>query len=143
MNQALRTTIQKAFDAVMAKDLEGLLSLMSDDALLWDPHYPNPQMRGKQQIRNGLIWGFKGMKSFGFTIVNYFESEDGQKAVVEVDTNHVLGSGMKLHFPQIFVVETKGGLITRLQAYEPYSPGGIAGAFIGLNRLAWKIQGKE
>ena len=34
------------------------------------------------------------------------------------------------------------GLITRLQAYEPYGPHGINAAFLVLTRLAWKLTGK-
>ena len=42
---------------------------------------------------------------FGYTIVNYCESEDGQCAAVETATHHVLKQGMKRDFPQVFLFE--------------------------------------
>ncbi len=142
MASALRELIEREFDAVMAKDMQGVLSAFADNGVLIDPHYPTPRMAGKRAIAEGLRWGFGGTKTFGFKITNYFESADGQSAAVEVDTSHVLKTGMKLQFPQMFVIETENGLITRLQAYEPYGPGGIGGVILGLMRLKRKITGK-
>ncbi len=78
----------------------------------------------------------------GFPIVNYFEAEGGECAAVEVATAHVLKSGMKLDFPQMFVIETREGRISRLQAYEPYGPHGIVGVFLGATRIQRKLTGK-
>ena len=50
-----------------------------------------------------------GMRSFGYTIVNYFESENEQCAAVETATHHVLKQGMKRNFPQVFIFEVAGG----------------------------------
>jgi hypothetical protein len=49
---------------------------------------------------------------------------------------------MVLHFDQLFVIESRDGLITRLQAYVPYGPPGVAGLLTRLTRLAWWLQGK-
>ena len=76
-----------------------------------------------------------GMQTFGYTVVNYFQSEDGQRAAVETATHHVVKKGMQLNFPQVFVFEAAGGLITRMQAYEPYGPHGIMGALLSLSRF--------
>lgn len=142
MNEQLRASIDRLFAAVQAKDLDAMLQGMADDAVLIDPHYPQPEMRGKAAITKGLRWGFGSLEKFGFTVVHYFEAADGLSAVVEVDTNHVVKGGMKLHFPQVFVIETGSGLITRLQAYEPYGPHSINAAVLVLTRLAWKFTGK-
>ena len=142
MNDQLCASIDRFFAAVEAKDLPALLHGMADDAVLIDPHYPQPEMRGKAAITKGLIWSFGSIEKFGFSIVHYFEAADGRSAVVEVDTNHVIKGGMKLHFPQIFVVETSNGLITRTQAYEPYGPHGMSAVFLVLTRLIWKLTGK-
>jgi hypothetical protein len=77
-----------------------------------------------------------GMRSFGNTIVNYFESENGQDAAVETATHHVLKQGMERNFPQVFIFEVADEHITRLQAYEPYGPHGIIGMFLWVARLA-------
>lgn len=77
-----------------------------------------------------------GMHSFGYTIVHYCESGDGQCAAVETATHHVLKQARKLNFPQVFIVEVANGHIMKLQAYEPYGPHGVMEAFLWLARLA-------
>jgi ketosteroid isomerase-like protein len=130
MTSALQALVERAFAVVETMDLEAVLALFAEDALLFDPHYPVPRMVGKAAIAEGLRWGFSSMRKMGFPIVNYFEDTAGQRAVVEVATAHVLRTGMKLDFPQVFVIETRGGLISRLQAYEPYGPHGIPGLIL-------------
>ncbi len=142
MPSALATLVERTFAMVERMDLAAVLSFFADDAVLIDPHYPNPRMVGKAAIETGLRWGFGSMRKMGFPIVNYFEDPSGQKAVVEVATSHVLSTGMQLNFPQVFVIEVRDGLVTRLQAYEPYGPGGIPGVVLALTRLIWRLTGK-
>jgi ketosteroid isomerase-like protein len=134
-NKELRDLIERMFAAVEARDVGAVLAFLTDDAILIDPHYPRPRMAGKPAIAEGLRWGFGGMKRMRFSIVHYFESEDGRGAAVEVDTAHVLKNGRPLNFPQAFVFDTCDGLISRIQAYEPYGPGGILGLVLALVRL--------
>jgi len=142
MTSDLRTLIEQAFATVETMNLDATLALFAQDAVLYDPHYPRPHMAGKARIAEGLRWGFGAMRKMGFPIVNYFEDETGQKAVVEVATAHILAAGMKLNFPQVFVIEVKDGLVTRMQAYEPYGPHGINSLILGITRLAWRLSGK-
>jgi ketosteroid isomerase-like protein len=142
MTSTLRTLVEHTFAVVEAKDLDAVLACCADDAVFLDPHYPVPRMAGKAAIAEGLRWGFSNMQKMSFPIVNYFEDATGQKAVVEVATAHVLSTGMKLDFPQVFVIEARDGRITRLQAYEPYGPPGILGLFLGFTRLSWRLSGK-
>jgi len=135
-----RAFIERTFADVAAKNLDAVMAVFADDALLYDPHYPQPEMRGKANIRRGLEWGMSSMQKFGFPIRNCWI--DGDKAVIEVDTHHVLQGGMELKFPQIFVIETRDGLITRLQSYVPYLPHGIPGLVGALTRWQWKLTGK-
>ncbi len=139
----LRTIVERVFAAFETLDLNQALPLFADDALVIDPHYPSPRMVGKAAITDGLRWGLSNMKKMSFPIVHYFEDGSGQRAVVEVDTHHVLKTGMKLNFPQVFVIEACDGTITRLQAYEPYGPGGAVALILGVTRLAWRIQGRK
>ncbi len=143
MTHVARDLIDKAFRALQERDRDGILACFAPDAVLFDPHYPQPLMKGTAEIAEGIDWGLKGVKRFGFTIVNYFASEDGTACCVECDTNHTLAVGGDLHFPQVFIVETKAGLISRLQAYEPYGPNGIGGAFLGFERLKRRLAGKR
>ena len=135
-----RELVERAFQTIMDRDAEGFLALLADDALVFDPHYPVQHMAGKAAISDGIAWGLGSMVKMGFKIEKYFTGEDGQSAAVEVPTAHVLKGGKKLNFPQAFVFEFKDGLITRLQAYEPYPPGGVVGIFLGFNRLIKKIK---
>lgn len=127
------------FAALEAKDLVVMMSGFADDAGAIDPHFPVLQMHGKVAITKGFREAIAGIQSFGYTIVNYFESENGQRAAVETATHHVIKGGLKRNFPQVFIFETADGRITRLQAYEPYGPHGIMGIFLSLARLKNRI----
>ena len=140
MTPITRDLIERMFSSFEAKDLEAVLTFFADDAVIYDPHYPVPAMKGKAAIRQGLTWGLGNMEQPGFTVRQMWL--DGATAVAEVDTHHVFKGGMKLNFPQVFVVESRDGLITRLQAYVPYPPPGIGGLLTKLTRLIWKLQGK-
>lgn len=124
----LKALIERFFDAVQRKDMNAVLACFADDAVFFDPHYPTPRMTGRDGIRAGLEWGFNFVDKFGFTVVNSFERADGNAAAVEVATAHVLPDGTPMNFPQLFVFETDGGLIERLQSYVPYGPAGAATA---------------
>ena len=143
MSTPLRALTERMFAAVEAKDLDASLQCIADDAVFIDPHYPSQAMIGKPAITDGLRWAFKGMKQFGFEIVNYIESSDGQHAAIEMATHHVLQTGMHLRFSQAFFVDAQGDLITRLQAYEPYSPSGIVGVVLGVTRLQRRLRGQS
>lgn len=136
-----RELMEALFDALIRGDKEASIAAFADDAVLFDPHYPEPDMRGKEAIASGLDWGFGSMRQFGFVPVNVFESSNGKSAAFEVDTHHVLKNGIKLDFPQAFFVEAANGKITGLRAYEPYGPNGIGGVFLALSRLKRKLFG--
>ena len=135
-----RALIEGLFATFMAKDLDKVMAIFAEDAYLYDPHYPIPDMKGKPAIRRGLEWGLGGMEKPGFAIRNCWI--DGDKAVVELDTHHVFKGGMQVRFPQVFVIEMRAGLVTRLQSYVPYPPHGIARWMGRIAWLQWKLQGK-
>ena len=91
---AIHDLVRRAFAILQAKDLETLMQMFADDAVVIDPHFPTPWMQGKATIRKGFGEAMSGMRSFGYTIVNYFESENEQGAAVETATHHVLKQGM-------------------------------------------------
>lgn len=142
MKPSLFDLVTRTFAAAEAKDLELMMRLFADDAVLIDPHFPDQRMQGKAAITEGLRGAFAGMRSFGYTTVNYFESENGEHAAVETATHHVVKQGLKLDFPQVFVFDATHGRITRMQAYEPYGPPGIAGVFLFLARLKDRFFGR-
>ena len=135
-----RAQFEQLFGAFTARDLKTVMAMFDDNAFVYDPHYPIPERKGKAAIQRGFEWGLDGLAKPGFTIRNFWA--DGEKGVVEVDTHHVLKMGMEIRFPQVFVLAMRNGLVTRMQAYEPYPPSGIARLMALSARLAWKLQGK-
>ena len=135
IDTSVHDLVTSTLATIEAKDLDAMMRLFADDAVLIDPHFPTPRMQGKAAITEGFRGAMTGMQSFGYDIVNYFESANGQGAAVETATHHVVQRGMKLNFPQVFIFEVADGRITRLQAYEPYGPHGIMGIFLFLVRL--------
>jgi ketosteroid isomerase-like protein len=142
MSINLHDLVTDTFALLEAKDLEALMRVFADDAVLIDPHFPALRMQGKVAIRESMGEAMRDMHTFGYTIVNYCESEDGQCAAVETATHHVLRQGMNRNFPQVFIFEAVDGRITRLQAYEPYGPHGMIGTFLWLARLVRRLTGK-
>ncbi|MBI5651197.1 MAG: nuclear transport factor 2 family protein [Chloroflexi bacterium] len=136
-----RAQVETMFAKFAAKDLNAVMAMFAEDAVVFDPHYPIPEMKGKAAIQRGFEWGLGNIEKPGFKFRNFWA--DGDKAVVEVDTHHVFKGGMELKFPQVFVIETRDGRVTRLQAYVPYPPPGIGGLLAGLTRVIWKLQGKR
>jgi ketosteroid isomerase-like protein len=130
---------ERVFRAVESRDIDAALAVMAPDIVLFDPHYPKPDMKGHAEVRAGIEWGLSVMATFGFTIERTFLAADGLSGAFEVHSHHTLKIGKVLRFPQVFVIETKDGLITRLQAYEPYGPNGMGGFMLGLARLKRRI----
>ncbi|WP_158600606.1 nuclear transport factor 2 family protein [Tessaracoccus antarcticus] len=138
----LRALLDQMLEATMAKDKAAVLATFAPDAVFTDPHYPNPEMRGLDDIAAGLDWGFLGMERFGFTVVGSFMSEDGNSGAIEMDCEHVLASGRTLTFPQVFVAGMEEGLLVRVRAYEPYGPGGVAMAAIRVQNWLLRLRRK-
>jgi len=130
---------QEMIDAFMAKDLEKALGFFADDAVLIDPHYPQPHMQGRAEIERGMRWGFSSLEKPGFSVRN--RAVAGAIEFYEVDTEHKLKFGPTIAFDQAFVVETRDGKIARLQAYEPYPAPGIAGVIRRATWAIWKLRG--
>lgn len=126
----LRDLVGRTFASIEARDLEAMMALFADDAVLIDPHFPTPRMQGKAVITEAFRGAMDGMRSFGYDVVNYCESENAQCAAVETETHHVLKQGRSLDFAQVFVFEAADGRVARVQAYEPYGPHGIVAAAV-------------
>src|SRR6476619_4152885 len=47
----LHDLVSSTFATLEAKDLEAIMSLFAEDAVLSDPHIPTPRMEGKAAIR--------------------------------------------------------------------------------------------
>lgn len=140
MPNPIQPIIEAMFAGVSAKDVVAATAPMADDIVLYDPHYPYPDMVGVEAVREGISWAFTQMTSMGFDIDRWFFSEDGLSAVVEVSTHHVLNAGGRhLDFPQVFVIDTDGVKITKMRAYEPYGPHGFVGFGLKMGHTAYRL----
>ena len=134
-----RELIDEVFAAFSAMDLDAVMQHFAEDAVLIDPHYPQPHMVGHQAIRRGLSWGLGKMVKPGLSLRHVWI--DADSAAIEVDTHHRFKGGIVRRFDQLFVVETRAGKITRLQVYVPYAAPGMAGLLTRLTRLVWRWRG--
>ena len=58
MSTSDRSHVEQLFAAFSARDLDAVMALFADDAIVFDPHYPTPLMAGKAAIRSGCEWAF-------------------------------------------------------------------------------------
>jgi hypothetical protein len=131
------TRLLAAFES---KDFQTVLDSFAEDGIFIDPHYPQVEMKGKAAIEQGIKWGLESLEKPGFKILRHWV--DGESAILEVSTHHIIRGPIKTSFFQIFVVETKNGLISRLQSYPNYGPHGVSSLPGKITGLIWWLQGK-
>lgn len=131
-----------AFATFVSKDLPAVMALFAEDAVVIDPHYPQPTMQGKAAIQQGLAWAFGNMVQPGFTVLHTWTDENQTSGAVEIATDHRFRGGMRVQTAQVFVVDTRDGLITRLQSFPSYGPPGIVGTLTRATRFTWRLRGK-
>jgi ketosteroid isomerase-like protein len=134
------TVVEQALARMMARDLPGFLALFAEDAVVNDPHYPFPTMEGKAALEQGLTWALDTLVEPGFEVREVWTK--GDHGAVEVQTHHVLKGGQEIDFEQVFLFETRDGLITRLRAFVPYRPPGIGGWIARMTGAWWRLRGK-
>lgn len=136
-----RTPLDGLLKAFTARELEAVMACFSADAVVFDPHYPVPEMKGAAAIRRGFKWALGNMERPGFAVRHFWSH--GQSGAVEVDTHHVFKGGLEIRFNQVFVFEIAGGKVVRLRAYASYPPGGFAGVLVRLTGLVWRLKGNS
>jgi ketosteroid isomerase-like protein len=143
-NESRNEPVQEVFDgmlqAFVSKDLPTCMSYFAEDAIVYDPHYPQPRMVGKAAIEQGIAWGMNSLEKPSFKLRHMWTDENS--GVAEMDTHHVIKGSMETKFDQLFVCEVRNGKITHLQSYVPYRPHGIAGLIGNISNLVWRLQGK-
>lgn len=120
MSNDNRALIERLLRAFEAKNMERTMACFAEEALFFDPHYPDPTMRGKAAIQQGLEFVFGMLKQPGFDIRHFWSLD--HNGAVEVDTHHVFQDDTEVQFPQVSVFETQNDLFTRFQTYVPYPP---------------------
>jgi ketosteroid isomerase-like protein len=126
--------------AFEAKDLDRGMAMLAPNSTVIDPHYPQPEMRGRKAIHRGMTWAIGTLEKPGFNIRRTWT--EGNTIVAEVDTDHVIRGSIRQQFAQVFVLEARDGKIVRLRSYPSYGPHGPGGVVLKLTRLAWRLRGK-
>jgi ketosteroid isomerase-like protein len=120
-DELTREQIEGVLRSFEAGDTEAASEFWAEDGEFIDPHYPEPAYRGPAEIRDALDWALENVvERPGLTIRNVWE--DGDSFAVEVDTHHVMKDGSDAEFPQVFVIESEDGEVTRWQSYLPFPP---------------------
>ena len=120
-NTFIRDQIEDVLTAFEDRDPVAASDVYAEDGVFIDPHYPEPEYCGREEIREALEWALENIvEQPGLTIRNVWE-DDGTFAV-EVDTHHTMKDGTEAEFPQVFIIESENGQITRWQSYLPFSP---------------------
>jgi len=140
MTKITRESVDEMLKLFENKDMEKILSLFSENAVLYDPHYPEIEMVGKAAIRRGFEFAFAGIKKTNFNIIRFWSDEQG--IATEVDTYHLFNNGREIKLQQVFLVEFQNGLISRMRSFVPYPPHGIGGFLPKVIRIIWKLTGK-
>ena len=129
--------VEAVFRSFESKDIDQIMTHFADDAVLIDPHYPIPEMKGKEMIFKGLTWGLKPLITASFTTENFWVS--GNEGVIKVKTNHVFKGGSKLDTIQVFLFAlNENKKFTYLQSFVPYRPSGLNGFITRITGLFWK-----
>lgn len=116
-----REQIEGVLRAFEDRDTATASEFWAEDGVFIDPHYPNPEYRGPDEIRGALDWALENIvEQPGLTIRTVWE--DDTTFAVEVDTHHTMQDGTEVDFPQVFIIESEDGQITRWQSYLPFPP---------------------
>jgi SnoaL-like domain len=61
---SLHDLITRTFATFEAKDLDAIMSVFAEDAVVIDPHFATPRMQGKATITEGFQGAMTGIRSF-------------------------------------------------------------------------------
>ncbi|MDS0477185.1 nuclear transport factor 2 family protein [Natrinema sp. 1APR25-10V2] len=116
-----REQIEDLLRAFEKGDTETAAAFWAEDGVFIDPHYPEPEYRGPDEIRRALDWALENIvEEPGLTVRKVWE-DDGTFAL-EVNTHHLMQDGAEVDFPQVFVIESDAGAIARWRSYLPFPP---------------------
>ena len=108
---------RKAADSFNKHDLDALAKLYAEDAVAYDPMYPEP-LRGRAAIRKDAATFFRGFPDIRYEIITTLEKDDRNGAdEIQMMGTHTgpleTPTGQELP-PTNKRVELKGGAFTRL-----------------------------
>lgn len=116
-----REQIESVLTAFEERDTERASTFWAENGVFIDPHYPEPEYRGPDQVREALDWALDNIvERPGLTVRNVWD--DGETFAVEADTHHTMKDGTDAEFRQVFVIESEHGQVSRWQSYLPFPP---------------------
>lgn len=116
-----RERIEGVLRAFEAGDTVTASEFWAEDGVFIDPHYPEPEYCGPEEVRLALDWALENVVERPRLDIRKVWEDDGTFAV-EADTRHTMQDGTEVDFPQVFVVEGEDGRVTRWQSYLPFPP---------------------
>ena len=82
---------------------------------------PSPSTAVRTRFNGALEWALENVVGQpGLTISAVWEGYD--TFAVEVDMHHLMQDGTEVDFPQVFIIESEHGQVTRWQSYLPFPP---------------------
>jgi uncharacterized protein (TIGR02246 family) len=113
--EKLRSLAHGVVEAFNRKDLEGMLSLFADDAVMVRPE---GTFRGKDEIKRFYTWNFPGYLQN--TLVEKDFIIEGDKVVLEFVSEATVDRGgkeLKRHLPGMVLFEFKEGKVQQVHDY--------------------------
>jgi steroid delta-isomerase-like uncharacterized protein len=108
---------RKVAEAFSKHDLDALVKLYAEDAVAYDPMYPEP-LRGRDAIRKDAATFFKGFPDMRLEIINTIEKDDRNGAdevrLIGTQTGPLETPMGQVLPPTNKRVEMRGGAFTRL-----------------------------
>lgn len=116
-----RADVESVLRAFERCDPGTAAAFWAEDGVFVDPHYPEAEYRGPEEVRAALEWALENVvERPDLAVRNVWEA--GETFAVEVDTRHAMRGGTEADFPQVFVVEGANGRIERWRSYLPFPP---------------------
>jgi uncharacterized protein len=113
--------VRQFFQRAQAEDIEQLIVLLTDDAVL-NLKFPTPgapnQIQGIDALRAYFTGGFRLFSRIGFSSINFYQTIDPSRVVVEAQGDYIVAAtGTPYRNTFIFVIETNGRQIKTIREY--------------------------
>jgi ketosteroid isomerase-like protein len=133
--------VEELIDGVTGRDWDGLAQLYRPDAVVDQPfQLPEPaRLRGRKELVEHFERAGKLPLRLQARNVVIHETRDPAIVIAEFDyEGENTATGVRFHFPNVFVVEARDGLIARTRDYSNHAV--IAAAFGRLQSACTAVQ---
>lgn len=127
MTTISREDLERGMRPFEGQQFDDAADAFAEDGVFIDPHYPDAEFRGREEIQGAFEWVFEhALDDIELTIRHFWAA--GMTCAAEVDTRQTMKDGSVHELSQVFIAEFDDRKhLTRLQAYLPYGPPEQAG----------------